>query len=232
MNLTSCNLQRQITIPPSSIIGRFFSKNKNNVFNLSSANETADECSIEDALYEGFERIYRKLQRDSRLYEKLGRTLFSDSYSKLQRDSRFRIEASSTYEIDNYEIANIERIKIQLLIYEDMKQVFNENKQDNWDGYKAVGINDNQFNFAMEFMSKLFESDLDKHILEQVEINPENYGNIAFDWFLDHDHQISISIRENKAVFTYRSGEKKLYGEIPVDDKLNSIIDLIKSLYE
>ncbi|MDE0152043.1 MAG: hypothetical protein OXK80_06090 [Bdellovibrionales bacterium] len=237
MSSTSYNLQREIKIPPSfaeNLFGQLPLIGKSGVvFSLPSANETADEYSIEDTLYEGFDErafslgSYHKLRGDSLSHEKLVRTLFSSFHSRLQGDSRFRTAVSSAYEIDS-----IERAKIKLLIYEDMRQVFNENKQDNWDGYKAIGINHDHFNFAMEFMSKLFESDLHKDILEQVEVNPENYGNIAFDWFLDHDHQISISIRENKAVFNYKSNEKKFYGEVPVDDELDSIIDLIKSLYE
>ena len=140
----------------------------------------------------------------------------------------------SESKICDYEedIKNIQKIMQKTLIYKEVNSVYENNKNNNWDDHEAVGINEEQFEFANSFIGQLFESNMRLDILKQLEINPENYGNIAFDWFVNHDRQISISIRDNKAVFTYRFDHKKIYGEIPLNDDLDVIMDLIQKLYE
>ena len=135
---------------------------------------------------------------------------------------------SSTYE----NIKNIQKIMQKELLYREVNSVYEKNKNNNWDNYEAVGINEGQFKFANSFVGQLFESNLSLDTLKQTEVNPENYGNIAFDWFVNHDRQISISIRDNKAIFTYRFDHKKIYGEIPLNDDLDAIMDFIQQLYE
>ena len=120
----------------------------------------------------------------------------------------------------------------QIQIYREIDKIYQENKNDNWDNYDAVGINEEQLEYAKNFVHQIFNSNLSKRILDSIEVMPENYGNIAFDWFVDHDRQISIAIRDNKAIFTYRFDKRKIYGEIPIDKDLTTIIDLIQKLYE
>ena len=140
----------------------------------------------------------------------------------------------SESKICDYEedIKNMQKIMQKTLIYKEANSIYENNKNSNWDDHEAVGINEEQFEFANSFIGQLFESNMSVDILKKMEINPENYGNIAFDWFVNHDRQISISIRDNKAVFTYRFDHKKIYGEIPLNDDLDVIMDLIQKLYE
>ena len=119
-----------------------------------------------------------------------------------------------------------------LAVYREIDKIYEENKNDNWDGYGAIGINREQLEYANNFVHQIFNSNLNNKILSVVEISPENYGSIAFDWFVNHDRQISISIRDNKAIFTYKFDERKIYGEIPINKNLTTIIELIQELYE
>ena len=120
----------------------------------------------------------------------------------------------------------------QVLLHAEAYKIYEENKNDNWDGYDAIGINNEQLEYATHFINKIFNSHLSEKVLKLIEIDSENYGNIAFDWFVDHDHQISISIRDSKAIFTYKFNKNKIYGEIPLNEDLTPIINLIQTLYE
>ena len=162
--------------------------------------------------------------------------------SSLKIPSRFfpfrreiSLNLSSSYKTANEEeivLKNIEKYIQQHSLYLEMNKIYKENKNDNWDGYGAIGINNKQLEYANNFMNKIFNSNLSEKILKFIEINPENYGNIAFDWFVNHDRQISISIRDNKAIFTYKFDKRKIYGEIPLNEDLTTVIDLIQKLYE
>ena len=218
MNSTSYNSpQKKIIIPPSKNLWNTFLKPKGNkVFNL----------PVEETAY----------SEGSSPSISLTRPVDDFVPSKSSLTESVGALASSPFKLPladktAYEINSVQRKKVQVLTYEDMERVREENKKDNWDGYGAIGITDEHFNSAKEFVNELFESDLSKDILKLIEINPENYGNIAFDWFVDHDHQISISIRDNKAVFTYIFDKKKYYGETPISE-LDFIKDFIESLYE
>ena len=118
------------------------------------------------------------------------------------------------------------------IVHVKMNKIYEKNKNDNWDGYGAIGINSRQLEYANNFINKIFDSNLSEQILKFIEITPENYGNIAFDWFVNHDRQILISIRDNKAIFTYKFDKRKIYGEIPLNEDLTTVIDLIQKLYE
>lgn len=119
-------------------------------------------------------------------------------------------------------------------IVRQIEDIREQNKNDNWDGYGAVAITPEAAKNAQDFIKKLLEnSKLDLNTLRLIEVEPENYGNIAFDWFKDHDHQISISVESNKTItYVYAIGEDKGGEKLPINKDLLSTIDLlIKRIY-
>ena len=90
--------------------------------------------------------------------------------------------------------------------------------------------------FVLEFMDKLLKSNIDIDIIKKVEMyyyKEEEEENINFEWFIDHDYQLSLTLRENrKIIFNYRHDEDKDYGVMDGLNNIEYIINLLKNLYE
>lgn len=73
----------------------------------------------------------------------------------------------------------------------DMDAIYKECSDRNWDGYDAEPITEKALNHGNFLLRDIFGS-VDLKYLEHLEVAPCNYGNIGFDWFKDHDNQVSV----------------------------------------
>lgn|SRR5574341_2003525 len=69
-------------------------------------------------------------------------------------------------------------------------------RQPNWDGEEAAPITEETIALSQSFLDRVERLIAGRSIRPQVDLDvlPEPNGDIAVDWFIDHEHNISISV--------------------------------------
>ncbi len=88
-------------------------------------------------------------------------------------------------------------------------QVHDEHQTENWDGYGAKPVQN--LSQALHFAKALFQES--RLFVEKVDITPENDSAICFEWFLSNEQYVAISVKNDKLIYHYQSGEGKGCGE-------------------
>ena len=118
------------------------------------------------------------------------------------------------------------------LVKSEIKAVYKENQKRGWDGYDGEPIKKENMKAALVFAEAIFEKS--KLLIETVDIMPENTGAIAFEWFVDHGCQISISIFNKKLIYAYdfsKMKERKSCGQLDFKEK-DEMIFITKQIIE
>lgn len=94
-----------------------------------------------------------------------------------------------------------------------------------WDGDDASPISEPSKKTAELFIDLIPEN------VDIPDIEPENTGNLSFDWNQGKNRILSISVFPGKAVFAGILGSEKLHGEVVIQDEMPEQIDSILVRY-
>ena len=102
---------------------------------------------------------------------------------------------------------------------DEIKKLYEENNKKGWDGYGGLPIRRKNMENALVFFD--FISNRSKILIDNLDIVPENTGSLSFDWFRDHDCQVSVSIWKDRFHYFYVFPEKygRDCGTLPWRDK-------------
>ena len=100
----------------------------------------------------------------------------------------------------------------RLNLRKKIDEVYLECRDEDWDGYGAIPISHSNYERALEFFRSLLLGS--GRAIEEVDIIPENEGNLCFEWFKAKDRLISISVTGDKLIFNYKIEDSKGCGEI------------------
>ena len=118
-------------------------------------------------------------------------------------------------------------------VFNEIEKIYQSSKHDNWDGENAEAISEEKLESAKTFFNKLMESGISSKALKSIEISPENLGNFCFDWFVDHDLQMSISVFSKEIVFVCKfPTDAERSGKQSIDTNIDDIVELINKLYK
>ena len=105
-----------------------------------------------------------------------------------------------------------------------IKTVFNEHQRKGWDGYGAEPM------LYLE-QSLKFADQIPVNLIKSLDIIPENDGCMCFEWFKSHEHFITISVCDDKLIYTYKIGDDDSYGEIYFTDR-KWLFEIVKKFYK
>ena len=100
--------------------------------------------------------------------------------------------------------------------------VYDEHKQENWDGYGAEPLKYPPQ--SLEFAKSLFSES--RLLVEAVDIIPENDGCLCFEWFKSDGKFIAVSVKDDKLIYDYKIGDEEGCGETNFSGKKQLIIQI------
>jgi len=93
-------------------------------------------------------------------------------------------------------------------ILAEIDAIRKECAEPNWDGYDAHPVTDIQAARAKQFYKALGD------LAKGVEVCPDPHGDIDFEWYIDKEHTLYLSIDgEGKLSFIVVIGNDRSYGE-------------------
>lgn len=107
--------------------------------------------------------------------------------------------------------------------YNDLKQVFEECKQANWDGYGAMPVSEGTYKLAYEFLGIL------PLVIPSPSLGAEPDGHISLEWYRSPLQMLSVSISpEGELHYAALIGTSKQYGTEPFQGEApKPIVDLV-----
>ena len=84
----------------------------------------------------------------------------------------------------------------------EIKNTYEENKEDDWDGYQGDGITKDSLESSLKLL-EIIHKECPKY-LKNLEITPCPHGTIDFDWFYSHDRQFCLSIKKDVFLYVWR----------------------------
>ena len=102
--------------------------------------------------------------------------------------------------------------------------VYQKHQEEKWDGYEAEPMK--YLNESLKFAEDLFSES--RTLIESVDVIPENDGCLCFDWFKSHSKYMTISVKDNKLIYTYKLGDEEDCGETTFSGKKDLIEKLKK----
>lgn len=90
-----------------------------------------------------------------------------------------------------------------------IQQIYDENQEENWDGYGAKPVQN--LSQALVFAEDLFLES--QFLVKAVDITPENDGSICFEWFISNNRHISVAVKNDKLIHHSQIGEETDCGE-------------------
>ncbi|MDE0092079.1 MAG: hypothetical protein OXN83_02195 [Oligoflexia bacterium] len=107
--------------------------------------------------------------------------------------------------------------------------IYHKHQRENWDGYGAEPIQ--YLSQSRQFAKALFLEA--RTLIESLEIIPENDGCLCFEWFKSSNKYITISVKGNILIYTYKFGNNRRgCGEATFSDKQipSFLIEKIKTV--
>lgn len=111
-------------------------------------------------------------------------------------------------------------------IFKDFKKIIDECQEDNWDGQGSKKRNHESVMKSLSFLGD-FPDEIEP---PEIAIDPD--GEISFDWYVDSNHILSLSMGE-KISYAMVCGDEKTHGTIEYkkDDEIPyEILDMLEKL--
>ena len=149
---------------------------------------------------------YKRLEESNYLNSE---NLFYSSFDSESSALKMLISPSYNNQINTLlserEILNYEKPKQYL--QQKVVDVYHKHQEKNWDGYESEPIK--YLFWSLKFAEVVSSAAL----TELIDIIPENDGCLCFEWFKSNNRFISISVKDDKLIYNYKTGEEEGCGE-------------------
>lgn len=194
-----------------------------NALILDALEENLDALKNRSSLFKKTENIYNKSSN------------FFNSSAEISRDDE-EVTIKSIILKNKFIIEEqlIEEQQVKCEFLKEIKNIKKECSEKGWDGYGAIPIQDEDCNYAKDFLWNLFGK-LDLSILKEADIIPSKNGRFSFEWFNDKGNSAYLSInKKDKSIICSSFLKNKLQENIilEIEGSQYKLLELLYKIYE